>query len=72
MNKEINRHIQALTCDNNSLEDYTIAIPFVMRITNFNHSDRLKISSSQLLFGNFINLARGKFYPIDQVPPSTK
>ena len=72
MNKEINRHIRSLTYDNNSLENYKIAIPFVMRIINSNHSDRLKISSSQLLFGNFINLDRGMFRPIDEVPPSTK
>ena len=30
MNKEINRHIRALTYDNTSLEDYKIALPFVI------------------------------------------
>ena len=39
MNKEINRHIRALTYDNTSLDDYKIALPFVMRIINSNHKD---------------------------------
>ena len=72
MNKEINRHIRSLTYDNTSLEDYKLALPFVMRIINSNHSDRLKISSAQLLFGNCVNLDRGMFRPIDEVPPSKK
>ena len=67
MNKEINRHIRSVTYDNNSLEDCKIAIPFVMRIINSNYSDRLKISSSQLLFGNFINLDRGFTAPPLQI-----
>ena len=72
MNKEINRHIRALTYDNTSLDDYKIALPFVMRIINSNHSDRLKISSAQLLFGNCVNLDRGMFRPIDEIPPLKK
>ena len=43
-----------------------------MRIINSNHSDRLKISTAQLLFGNCVNLDRGMFRPIDEVPPSKK
>ena len=54
MNKEINRHLRALTYDNTSLENYAQSLPFVQRILNSNHSDRLKISASQLLFGNFL------------------
>ena len=38
MNKEINRHIRSLTYNNTSLEDYILALPFVMRIINSNHS----------------------------------
>ena len=40
-------------------------MPFVQRISNSNHSDRLKISASQMLFGNMLNLDRGLFlkYP---------
>jgi hypothetical protein len=35
----------------------------VQRILNSYHSDRLKISASQLLFGNVLNLDRGIFLP---------
>jgi transposase InsO family protein len=63
MNKEINRHLRALTFDNTSLENYSQSLPFVQRILNSNHSDRLKISASQLLFGNVLNLDRGIFLP---------
>ena len=72
MNKEINRHIRSLTYNNTSLEDYKLALLFVMRIINSNHSDRLRISSAQLLFGNCVNLDRDMFRPIDEVPPSKK
>ena len=50
MNKEINRHLRALTFDNTSLENYPQSLPFVQRIINSNHSDRLKVSAAQLLF----------------------
>jgi transposase InsO family protein len=63
MNKEVNRHLRALTFDNVTLEDYKTSLPFVQRILNSNHSDRLKISSSQLLFGNVLKLDRGIFLP---------
>jgi hypothetical protein len=48
MNKEINRHIRALTFDNTSLKDYSLSLPFVQRILNASYSDRIKISSAQL------------------------
>jgi hypothetical protein len=63
MNKEINRHVRALTYENTSLENYAHSQPFVQRILNSNHSDRLKISASQLLFGNVLILDRGIFLP---------
>ena len=47
-NKEINRHLRALTFENLSLTDYKESLPFVQRILNSNHSDRLKISASQI------------------------
>ena len=62
MNKEVNRHLRALTFDNVTLEDYKTSLPFVQRILNSNHSDRLKISASQLLFGNVLKLDRGISY----------
>ena len=55
-NEEINRHHRALTYDNSSLTDYNKSLPFVQRILNSNHSDRLKISAAQMLFGNMLNL----------------
>ena len=69
-NKEINRHLRALTFDNNSLDDYKISLPFVQRILNSNHSDRLKISASQMLFGNMLNLDKGIFAPVSEIKPS--
>ena len=36
----------------------------MQRIINSDHSDRLKISASQLLFGNVLNLDRGIFLPV--------
>ena len=66
VNKEINRHLRALTYENTSLENYKESLPFVQRILNANYSDRLKISSSQLLFGNMLKLDRGIFLPKEE------
>ena len=55
-NKKINRHLRALTFDNLSLGDYRKSLPFVQRILNSNYSDRLKISASQMLFENMLDL----------------
>ena len=63
-NKEINRHIRALTYDNNSLTDYRFSLPFVQRILNSNYSDRLKISAADMLFGKIVKLDRGIFEPL--------
>jgi transposase InsO family protein len=52
MNKEINRHLRALTYDNLSLDNYKDSLPFVQRILNSNHSDRLKISAADLLWSS--------------------
>ena len=67
-NKEINRHIRALTFDNNSLTDYRFSLPFVQRILNSNYSDRLKISAADLLFGKIVKLDRGIFEPLQRNP----
>jgi transposase InsO family protein len=50
MNKEVNRHLRALTFDIVTLDDYSTSLPFVQRILNSNHRDRLKISAAELLF----------------------
>jgi hypothetical protein len=56
MNKEINRHLRALTYDNLTLENYKDSLPFVRRIINSNYSDRLKFSAADLLFGKVLSL----------------
>ena len=71
-NKEINRHLRALTFDNVSLGDYRKSLPLVQRILNSNHSDRLKISASQMLFGNMLNLDIGIFMKYPERPVQKK
>jgi transposase InsO family protein len=71
VNKEINRHLRALTFDTSN-EDYKKSIPFVQRILNSNYSDRLKISAAQMLFGNMLNLDRGIFLPISEIIPTKR
>ena len=66
-NKEINRHLRALTFENLSL-----LLPFVQRILNSNHSDRLKISAFQMLFGNMLNLDKGIFIPKSERSSASK
>jgi transposase InsO family protein len=64
VNKEINRHIRALTFDTYSVDDYAMALPIVQRILNAAFSDHTKVSASQFLFGNAINLDWGLFLPV--------
>jgi hypothetical protein len=45
------------------LDDYSKSLPFVQRVLNSHHSDRLKISASELLVGNVLKLDRGMFLP---------
>ena len=71
-NKDINRHLRALTYDNLSLTDYKKSLPFVQRILNSNHSDQLIISAAQMLFGNMLNLDRGIFLPLEERPVSIR
>ena len=69
---DINRHLRALTFDNLSLKDYKISSPFVQRILNSDHSDRLKISASQTLLGSMLNLDKGFFLPKSEQLTSSK
>ena len=48
------------------------SLPFVQRILNSNHSDRLKISASQMLFGNMLNLNKGIFIPQSERSSASK
>jgi transposase InsO family protein len=72
MNKEINRHLRALTYDNLSLVNYKDSLPFVQRMINSNYSDRLKITAADLLFGKVLSLDRGIFFPSNEQMQSAK
>ena len=60
-NKEINRHIRALTYDNNNLESNVDSLPYVQRILAAKYSDRIKASASDMLFGKMLDLDSGLF-----------
>ena len=61
-----------LTFENLSLTDYKKSLPFVQRILNSNRSDRSKISASQMLFGNMLNLDKGIFIPKSERSSASK
>ena len=44
----------------------------MQRILNSNHSDRLKISTFQMLFGNILNLDKGIFIPQSECSSASK
>jgi transposase InsO family protein len=71
-NKEINRHLRALTFNTNTVDDYQLLLPFVQRIMNSSHNERTKIAPAQLLFGNAINLDRGILLPFEEQPQLTQ
>jgi hypothetical protein len=58
-NKEINRHLCALTFDKNTVNDYQQLLPFVQRILNPCYNQRTKVSPADLLFGNSLDLSGG-------------
>ena len=67
-NKEVNRHLRAFTFDANSVDQWRLALPMVQRIMNATFTDRTKLSSAKILFGNALNLDRGIFAPSSEVP----
>jgi RNase H-like domain found in reverse transcriptase/Reverse transcriptase (RNA-dependent DNA polymerase)/Integrase core domain/Integrase zinc binding domain/Chromo (CHRromatin Organisation MOdifier) domain len=67
-NKEVNRHITAYTFDNETVDQYREALPFVQRIMNSSHSQRTKISPADLLFGKQLQLDRGILLPFSETP----
>jgi hypothetical protein len=66
-NKEVNRHLRAFTFDTNTVDNWRISLPTVQRIMNATFSDRTKLSSATILFGNAIILDRGIFAPPSEV-----
>jgi hypothetical protein len=66
-NKEINRHIRALTFDTNSVDEYRLTLPMVQRIFNAAISTHTKVSPAQMLFGNTITLNEALFFtPVER------
>jgi hypothetical protein len=66
-NKEINRHIRALTFDTNSVDEYRLTLPMVQRIFNAAISTHTKVTPAQMLFGNTITLNEALFFtPVER------
>jgi hypothetical protein len=65
-NKEINRHLRALTFNKNTVDDYQLSLPFLQRILNSSYNSRTKVSPADSLFGNAIDLSGGIFSSIKQ------
>ena len=59
INKEVNRHLRALTFENTSIERYRIYLPFVQRIINSNVNESTGYSPAAMLFGQRLDLNRG-------------
>jgi hypothetical protein len=70
-NKEINRHLRALTFDTNTINDYQLLLPFVQRIMNSSYNERTKLSPADLLFGRSLDLSGGIFNSIRPQTPNT-
>ena len=71
-NKEVNRHIKAYTYDRATTENYQEIIPFVQRIINTTVNERMKVSPSQLLYGNAIDVDTGILLPQDEITINTE
>ena len=65
-NKEVNRHLIALTFDKSTAQDYKLCVPFVQRIINSNYNEITKISPAEMLFGNALDLDRSIFVPAQE------
>ena len=65
VNKEVNRHLQGLVFDKQTLEGYAKSIPFVQRIINssLNRRTKVQLIDAHLLFGNKLDLNRGILTP---------
>jgi transposase InsO family protein len=68
-NKEINRHLRALTFHTNTVDNYQLGLPFVQRIMNSSHNERSEIAPFQILFGDSVDLERGILTPFEEIIP---
>jgi len=74
-NKEVLRHLVAMTYDTRIREDWIEFLPLIQRIINSTPHANTGVAPAQLLFGNSIQLDRGIFLPINKLenqPPSEK
>ena len=60
-NKEINRHVRAITFHKSTIDDWELSVPIVQRIINSSYNSNLLCTPAELLFGNALNLDRGLF-----------
>ena len=58
-NKEILRHLRATIFDREIRDDWSLALPFVLRIMNSTPTQGTGVAPAELLFGNSIDLNRG-------------
>ena len=71
-NKEVNRHLRAFTFDSNTVDDWRLSLPMVQRIMNSSMTIRTKLSASQILFGDALDLNRGIFISPSEVIEGTQ
>ena len=62
-NREVNRHLRALTFETNEVDNYRLSLPFVQRIINSSIHESTGVAPASMLFGNQVNLERGILIP---------
>ena len=62
-NREVNRHLRALTFQTNDINNYKNSLPFIQRIINSSVHDATGVAPASMLFGNQVNLDRGILTP---------
>jgi hypothetical protein len=62
-NREVNRHLRALTFETNDVDNYRLSLPFVQRIINSSIHETTGVAPASMLFGNQLNLDRGILTP---------
>ena len=62
-NREVNRHLRALTFETNDVDNYRLSVPFVQRIMNSSIHETKGAAPASMLFGNQVNLDRGILIP---------
>ena len=68
-NKEIQRHLEALCYDRDHSQSWSLYLPIVQRILNASVHSATGQKPATLLFANLIDLDKGIFLPLDELPP---